>query len=83
MKGYESVNEKTIAVIGLGYVGLPLAVQFGKKFETIGFDLSKEKIEHYKNNNDPTGEVPREEFEKAGHLTVTSDPADISRADYA
>lgn len=43
-----------IAVVGLGYVGLPLAVEFGKKFRTIGYDLSTEKIAAYKNHIDPT-----------------------------
>ena len=46
-----------VAVVGLGYVGLPLAVEFGKKFETIGYDLSEAKIANYKNYCDPTGEV--------------------------
>ncbi|MBA3904833.1 MAG: nucleotide sugar dehydrogenase, partial [Rhodocyclaceae bacterium] len=44
----------TIAVVGLGYVGLPLAVEFGKKYPTIGFDLSKEKIGQYRRFVDPT-----------------------------
>ena len=43
------VENKIIAVVGLGYVGLPLAVEFGKKFSTIGFDLSVAKVENYKN----------------------------------
>mgnify|MGYP003430248087 CR=1 FL=1 len=47
----------TIAVIGLGYVGLPLAVEFGKTFPTVGFDLSAEKVAAYKRHVDPTGEV--------------------------
>ena len=46
----------TVAVVGLGYVGLPLAVAFGKKFRTIGFDLSAEKVENYRHHVDPTGE---------------------------
>lgn len=46
-----------IAVIGLGYVGLPLAVAFGKKFKTIGFDIKSELIESLKCHNDPTGEL--------------------------
>jgi UDP-N-acetyl-D-galactosamine dehydrogenase len=46
-----------VAVVGLGYVGLPLAVEFGKKMTTIGYDLSVEKIEHYRRFCDPTGEV--------------------------
>jgi UDP-N-acetyl-D-galactosamine dehydrogenase len=52
----------TIAVVGLGYVGLPLAVEFGKKYPTIGFDLSTEKIEHYRRFIDPTGEVRSEDL---------------------
>ena len=47
----------TVAVVGLGYVGLPLAVEFGKKWRTIGFDLSAAKVESYKKFVDPTGEV--------------------------
>jgi UDP-N-acetyl-D-galactosamine dehydrogenase len=43
-----------VAVVGLGYVGLPLAVEFGKKMTTIGYDLSVEKIEHYRKFCDPT-----------------------------
>ena len=60
----------TIAVIGLGYVGLPLAVEFGKKYPTIGFDLSVEKVEAYKRHVDPTGEVSDEDLKAARHLTA-------------
>jgi UDP-N-acetyl-D-galactosamine dehydrogenase len=71
-----------IAVVGLGYVGLPLAVEFGKKFETIGFDLSESKIANYKNYCDPTGEVSSEDLKAATKLTVSTDPANIGRADF-
>lgn len=71
-----------IAVIGLGYVGLPLAVHFGEKFHTIGLDLKLEIIENCKKHQDPTGEVSREEFEKASFFYPTTDPSDISEADY-
>ena len=50
-------KEASIAVIGLGYVGLPLAFEFAKKVTVIGFDINKEKIEGYKNGIDVTGEV--------------------------
>jgi UDP-N-acetyl-D-galactosamine dehydrogenase len=43
----------TIAVVGLGYVGLPLAVEFGKRYRTIGFDLSEEKVAAYRRYVDP------------------------------
>ena len=46
------MDKKVIAVIGLGYVGLPLAVAFGKKFETIGYDLSERKVVSYRDGRD-------------------------------
>ncbi len=71
-----------IAVIGLGYVGLPLAVHFGAKFHTIGLDLKEKIIENCKKHEDPTGEVSGQEFEAAEFFHPTSDPAEISDADY-
>jgi len=70
-----------VAVVGLGYVGLPLAVEFGKKYETIGYDLSEAKVAHYKNYCDPTGEVSTEDLKAATKLTVSTDPTTLSRAD--
>jgi len=70
-----------IAVVGLGYVGFPLAVEFGKVRETVGFDLSETKIAHYQQFTDPTGEVPEDEIRAAKHLTVTTDPGELARAD--
>lgn len=72
----------TIAVIGLGYVGLPLAVEFGKKFRTIGFDLKKEIIENYKKHIDPTGEVSTDQLKSSVFAEYTADPSEISKADY-
>ncbi|MGJ7915200.1 nucleotide sugar dehydrogenase [Massilia sp. LXY-6] len=74
--------DEVIAVVGLGYVGLPLAVEFGKKAKTIGFDLSAAKIDNYKKCIDPTGEVSTEQLKAAGHLEVTTDPSLLSEADY-
>ncbi|NOT68438.1 MAG: nucleotide sugar dehydrogenase [Methylophilaceae bacterium] len=71
-----------VAVVGLGYVGLPLAVEFGKKQQTIGFDLSKEKVESYKQFIDPTGELATEHLRAATQLTVTTDPSELSKADH-
>ena len=73
---------KTIAVVGLGYVGLPLAVEFGKKFRTIGFDLSHQKIAAYRNHVDPTGEVSSDDLRAAKQLEVTTDPALLKEADF-
>ncbi|MES2322126.1 MAG: nucleotide sugar dehydrogenase [Pseudomonadota bacterium] len=71
-----------VAVVGLGYVGLPLAVEFGKKRTTIGFDLSVSKIESYQRHVDPTGELTTEQMRAATQLTVSADPACIAGADY-
>ena len=71
----------TIAVVGLGYVGLPLAAAFGKKYETIGYDLSEAKIANYKNYCDPTGEVSTEDLKAATRLSVSTDPTTIGKAD--
>ena len=70
-----------VAVVGLGYVGLPLAVEFGKKFETIGYDLSESKIGNYRNFVDPTGEVSTEDLKAATGLSYSTDPSALSRAD--
>ncbi|PKO35785.1 MAG: nucleotide sugar dehydrogenase [Betaproteobacteria bacterium HGW-Betaproteobacteria-7] len=72
----------TIAVVGLGYVGLPLAVEFGKKFRTIGFDLSVEKIASYKQFVDPTGEVSTADLKAATRLEMGTDPAALKEADF-
>ena len=69
-----------VAVVGLGYVGLPLAVEFGKKQHTIGFDLSTHKIESYKRHVDPTGEVSPAGLQAATQLIYTCDPAELSQA---
>ncbi len=70
-----------VAIVGLGYVGLPLAVEFGKKFRTIGYDLSAEKVAAYRSHLDPTGEVSSEDLRAAHLLSVTTDPAELTAAD--
>ena len=71
-----------VAVVGLGYVGMPLAVEFGKKRTTIGFDLSTEKIAKYKQFIDPTGELTSDELRAARYLSVSAEPATLAGADY-
>lgn len=71
-----------IAVVGLGYVGLPLAVEFGKKYPTIGFDLSEDKVEAYRNGVDPTGEVNSEDLKAAIQLTCSTDSMMLAEADF-
>lgn len=72
----------TVAVVGLGYVGLPLAVEFGKKWRTIGFDLSASKVASYRKFVDPTGEVSSEDLKAAKFLEVGNDPAALAQADF-
>jgi UDP-N-acetyl-D-glucosamine/UDP-N-acetyl-D-galactosamine dehydrogenase len=72
----------TVAIIGLGYVGLPLAVEFGRHFPTIGYDLSKSKISAFRTAHDPTGEVSGAQFAAAEHLRFADDPGEIAQADY-
>lgn len=71
-----------IAVVGLGYVGLPLAVEFGKKYPTIGFDLSAEKVAAYRNFVDPTGEVSTDDLRAATQLSCHTDPQVLTEADF-
>jgi UDP-N-acetyl-D-glucosamine/UDP-N-acetyl-D-galactosamine dehydrogenase len=75
-------NSTVVAVVGLGYVGLPLAIEFGKKFRTIGYDQSIEKIAAYRNYRDPTGEVKSLDIMAAKGLEVTTDPRQLSSADF-
>jgi UDP-N-acetyl-D-galactosamine dehydrogenase len=72
----------TVAIVGLGYVGLPLAAEFAKKYRTIGFDLSEEKVAAYRNHVDPTGEVSSAGFEAAAKLEVTTNARALREADF-
>ena len=71
-----------IAVVGLGYVGLPLAVEFGKIYPTIGLDLSQEKVAAYRNFIDPAGEISSEDLRAATQLTCHTDPQVLREADF-
>jgi UDP-N-acetyl-D-galactosamine dehydrogenase len=75
-------SNDVVAVVGLGYVGMPLAVEFGKKRTTIGFDLSSSKIESYRKHIDPTGELSSAELRAATQLSVSTDPATLADAKY-
>jgi UDP-N-acetyl-D-galactosamine dehydrogenase len=77
-----AIRDQVVAVVGLGYVGLPLAVEFGRKFRTVGFDLSEAKVASYRRGEDPTGEVSREALAAARRLEVTTDPAALAAADF-
>lgn len=73
-------HKDTVAVVGLGYVGLPLAVEFGKVVKTIGFDVNTKRVASLLKNVDENGETAADELRHASHLTVTSDPAKLKTA---
>jgi len=72
----------TIAVIGLGYVGLPLAIEFGKLYPTVGIDLSASKIGHYRQHVDPSGQVSSEDLHAAKQLSFSSSAEGLRAADF-
>jgi len=76
------MEKKKVAVIGLGYVGLPLALAFGRVISTIGFEISQEKVAAYRQGYDPTGEMEHDLFIRAGKLEYTTNPEDIAKADF-
>ncbi len=71
----------TLAVIGLGYVGLPLVVEFGKQLRTIGFDIAQNKVDACLRGTDPSRELPDSEMALAKHALYTSDPKMLAEAD--
>ena len=71
------MSKPKIAIIGLGYVGLPLAIEFGKIFETIGFDINKSRIKELLAGKDSTLEVTSNELHESKMLSYTIDPRDI------
>ena len=73
---------QVVAVVGLGYVGLPLAVEFGKKHRTVGLDLSEAKVQACRGFVDPTGEVSSEDLKAARLLEPTSDASALKEADF-
>lgn len=74
------LEDMKLAVIGLGYVGLPLAVEFGKKFPTVGYDRDEERISALKRGIDLTGEVDQQELAKASHLALVDEPAQTAES---
>ena len=72
-----SMINKEIAIIGLGYVGLPLAVEFGKNRKVVGFDINKNRIDQLEKGIDPTLELTKEELKASSHLSYTSNLDDL------
>lgn len=76
-----NIKERTVAVVGLGYVGLPIAVAFGKRRHTIGFDINKAKVEELQKGFDRTGEVSAADL-KASDVQYSADSVDLKKADF-
>lgn len=74
----QNVDDVKIAVVGLGYVGLPLAVEFAKQLPVVGFDINEARVSELRAGHDRTLEVSDEELAEATHLTCTADPDDIA-----
>src|SRR5690554_4023867 len=83
MKLYDKIVEKKekISVVGLGYVGMPIAVAFAKKVDVIGFDINEKKIELYKSGIDPTNEVGDDEIKKTT-VKFTADESKLKEAKF-
>src|ERR1700712_890722 len=82
VKALQDRNEiQTVAVIGLGYVGLPLVVEFGKQLRTIGFDISSAKVALCREFIDPAGELSTDAMRAARFATYADDPSALTAAD--
>lgn len=76
------LSELKIAIIGLGYVGLPLAVEFGKQVSVVGFDIHQKRIDELKSGQDHTLEVSPEELKQSTHLTYTANLEDLKDCNF-
>jgi UDP-N-acetyl-D-glucosamine/UDP-N-acetyl-D-galactosamine dehydrogenase len=74
------LQDLKLAIIGLGYVGLPLAVEFGKKRAVIGFDINQKRIDELETGKDGTLEITEQELRQAKHLRFTTNPEDLRSA---
>ena len=79
VSGYFAAKKEKIAVVGLGYVGLPLAIYFGRRYQVIGFDVNRQRIIELKDNYDKTGEATCEELLQAC-LDLTDSPQKLQEA---
>ena len=75
-----STHNRTVSVVGLGYVGLPVAVAFGRQAQSIGFDINAARIAELKRGEDSTLEVEPADLAQA-NILFTSDPKDLQNAD--
>ncbi len=81
MKDRLSRKDKKIAVVGLGYVGLPLALEFSKKYSVLGFDINADRVELMKKHIDPSNELPTQAFEGCD-ISFSANPEDLKQAHF-
>ena len=74
-------NDKKLAIIGLGYVGLPLAVAFGRKMDVVGFDINQSRINELKSGQDSTLEVSPDDLANSPGLSFSSETSDLENID--
>jgi len=79
LENYVQLGDIKLAIVGLGYVGLPLAVEFGKKRSVLGFDINQKRIKDLQGGVDHTLEVSSEELAEAGKLAYSADPAELAK----
>ncbi len=77
-----TLEQEKIAVIGLGYVGLPVALSFGRKLPTVGFDIRQRRVDELKKGHDETMEVTTEQLKAAEKLDMTADPAKLAECTF-
>jgi UDP-N-acetyl-D-galactosamine dehydrogenase len=77
-----SIKETKIAIIGVGYVGLPLAIEFGKKMNTVGFDVNEKRIDQLKKGVDVSGEISKKEISQAKKLSFTASADDLKKSNF-
>jgi UDP-N-acetyl-D-glucosamine/UDP-N-acetyl-D-galactosamine dehydrogenase len=75
-------NNFKVGIVGLGYVGLPLAIEFGKKFNSLGYDISKEKVDNFRRKLDPSKNVNKNEFYLSKKLFFTNEPKLLAKCKY-
>ena len=76
------IKDIRIGIVGLGYVGLPLAVEFGKKYPTVGFDVNAARVAELESGHDSTLETEEHELAEAAHLSYTTDAGGIADCNF-
>ena len=74
-----NLNKKEIVIVGLGYVGLPLSIEFGRKFKTLGYDISKKRVSELKKKFDSSYQISKRQIKYSKKFNITSNTNDIKK----